>query len=128
MKIKNVLIDEFNDEMEEISKLQVGGSEHKQAVDSVTKLADRIIEIEKLEIESDEKIQARIEENELRLQQLQDEKKDRKMKNGIAIGTGLLSLLAYGLAFIGSMNFEKEGTLTTQGGRDSLKKLFNLRF
>ena len=78
----------------------------------MTKIADRIIEIEKIEAE-----QA------LKAKQAKDERKDRIVRNVIE-GTKVVG--GFGLAawaFVASMNFEKEGTLTTQGGRSAINQL-----
>ena len=47
MSIETMLKDEIKDEMEELKKLTPGSEEHKIATDSVTKLYDRVIEMEK---------------------------------------------------------------------------------
>ena len=105
MEIKERLSEEFENELEDIGRMEVGSEEHKLAVDSVTKLADRIIEIKKLE----------------------DEKKDRFVKNAISIGTFVGSAAIYGLAFIVSTNFERIGSFTTEGGRISVRELLKLK-
>lgn len=123
MSVKNVLSEEFHSELEELAKLKVGTDEYRIAVEGVTKLADRIIEIEKNEQEASIKEISRQDENELKAAQLEDEKRAQLIRNGIE-GikiVGGLGLAAW--AFVASMNFEKEGTLTTEGGRNALRQL-----
>lgn len=123
MSVKNVLSDEFHNELKELRKLKVGTDEYRIAVEGVTKLADRIIEIEKNEQEASIKEISRMDENELKAAQLEDEKRAQLIRNGIE-GikiVGGLGLAAW--AFVASMNFEKEGTLTTEGGRNALRQL-----
>lgn len=130
MGINNVLRDEFEKEVKELSRMQVGTDEYKVAVDGVTRLADRVIELEKLESDKNAKEFeniARMEEQELKREQLKSEKKDRAVKNVITVGGAVLSVAVYALAFIASTNFEREGTFTTEGGKNSIRQLLKLR-
>lgn len=127
MSIKNDLVEEFESELEELGKMEVGTEKYKTLVDGVTKLADRIIEIDKVEKEHVVQIDTQEQEYAIKAQQLKDEKKDRFIKNCIAVGTFVGGVLVYSLAFIASMNFEREGTLTTEGGRSSLRQLLKLK-
>lgn len=123
MSVKNVLSEEFHSELEELAKMKIGTDEYRIAVEGVTKLADRIIEIEKNEQEASIKEISRQDENELKAAQLEDEKRAQMVRNaieGVKI-VGGLGLAAW--AFVASMNFEKEGTLTTEGGRNALRQL-----
>ena len=127
MSIKNDLVEEFESELEELGKMEVGTEKYKTLVDGVTKLADRIIEIDKVENEHVVQIDTQEQEYAIKAQQLKDEKKDRFIKNCIAVGTFVGGVLVYSLAFIASINFEREGTLTTEGGRSSLRQLLKLK-
>lgn len=130
MGINNILRDEFEKEVKELSRMQVGTDEYRAAVDGVTRLADRVIELEKLESEKNAKEFeniARMEEQELKREQLKSEKKDRAVKNVITVGGAVLSVAVYALAFIASTNFEREGTFTTEGGKNSIRQLLKLR-
>ena len=62
MSIKTKLTEEFNDEILEISKMEVGSKEHSAAIESLTKLADRVIEIDKIENEQELKDRAQMDE------------------------------------------------------------------
>lgn len=127
MSIKNNLVEEFESELEELGRMEVGTEKYKTLVDGVTKLADRIIEIDKVEKEHVVQIDTQEQEYAIKAQQLKDEKKDRFIKNCITVGTFVGGVLVYGLAFIASTNFEREGTLTTEGGRSSLRQLLKLK-
>lgn len=127
MSVRSNLVEEFESELEELSKMEVGTDTYRATVDGVTKLADRIIEIDKIEKENSVKIDTQEQEYTIKAQQLKDEKKDRFIKNCIAIGTFVGGVLVYGLAFIASTNFEREGTLTTEGGKSSLRQLLKLK-
>ena len=87
MNIEHLLHVEIEEELTELKKMQVGSDQYKTAVDGVSKLFDRAIELEKLDIEHQEKIKDREIDRELKLKQMSEERKDRSFKNGIAIGT-----------------------------------------
>lgn len=123
MGIKNDLTAEFNSQLEEVSRMEVGGEKYKIAIDGLTKLADRIIEIEKHEQEAAFNSSTHTNDHAIKTAQLADEKHDRRVRNGIEAVkvVGGFGLAAW--AFVASMNFEKEGTLTTEGGRSALRQL-----
>ena len=133
MSVRSNLVEEFESELEELSKMEVGTDTYRATVeiaDSLKKskeVADRIIEIDKIEKENSVNIDTQEQEYAIKAQQLKDEKKDRFIKNCIAIGTFVGGVLVYGLAFIASTNFEREGTLTTEGGKSSLRQLLKLK-
>ena len=131
MGIKNILWDEIEKEVKELSKMQVGTDQYKVTVDGIARLSDKIIELEKLESENavkDFENFVRTEEQELKREQLKSEKRDRAVKNVITVGTAVLSVAVYALAFIASTNFEREGSVTTEGGKNSIRQLLKLRF
>ena len=123
MSIKTNLVKEFENEIGGLEKLELGSDEYDSTVDGVCKLADRIIEIEKLESEKNEKNRQREIDVNLKVDQIENEDRDRRIRNCIE-GTKVIG--GFGLAawaFVASMNFEKEGTLTTEGGRSALRQL-----
>ena len=128
MSIKNNLIEEFEDEMKGLRTLQLGSEEYKATVDSVTKLADRIIEIEKIEKDAKSKDVERESNDYLKMKQMEDDKKDRQVRNGIEfvkVGGGLLAAC---VAFVLSMKFEEDGKLfSTEGGRSALRQLLKFK-
>ena len=126
MGIKQNLVNEFTSELEELGKMNVGDEDYKAGIYGVTELADRIIELEKIEHADSEinvKWEAQNTERELKLMQMKQEHRDQMIRNGIEVAkvVGGFGLATW--AFVASMNFEKEGTLTTEGGRTALKSL-----
>ena len=71
MSIRENLIEEFNDEVKGLRGLQLGSDEYKATVDGVTKLADRIIEIEKIEKDAKSKEIERESNDYLKMKQMQ---------------------------------------------------------
>ena len=108
MSVKNLLDNEIRNELENLGKETIGSDNYKANLDGVTKLLDRQIEIEKLENERINKEMDREVDFHIKNIQIKEEKKDRRIKNGITIGTFLGSAALYMVALIASTNFERE--------------------
>lgn len=123
MNIETMMHEEIQSELEELGKIKVGTEEYKVAVEGITKLTDRIIEMTKSDIEREEKIKDREIETNLKIQQMEDERKDRFIKNVIAV-VGIAVPTAVTIwGTVKSIEFEKEGTITTIMGRGFIQKL-----
>lgn len=123
MSIETLLHEEIQAEFEELKTMEVGSEKHKYTVDSVAKLYDRAIEMRKFDVETQAKEKEREIELNLKQEQMKEERNDRRWKNaltaaGIAIPT---AVTIWGT--IKSMEFEKEGTITTIMGRGFIQKL-----
>ena len=123
MKFEHLLKEEIVSEVESLGKLELGTEQYKTTVDGVTKLVDRALEIEKIDIEAEERERSREIETNLKIQQMEDDKKDRKVKNGIAIGSTLLGVAVTVWGTLKTLKFEEEGTVTTLMGRGFINKL-----
>lgn len=123
MNIERLLRKEIVDELEMLGKIQIGSEDYKSAVDGLTKLIDRAIEMEKFDREMDEKIKSREDEKCLRIQELYENQKNRKLSNYIAIGGLVIPAILTVWGTIKTINFEKEGTITTIMGRGFINKL-----
>ena len=123
MSIKNLLKEEIESEMAELKKLPVGSDESKAAAEVVTKLTDRVIEFEKLEADVNEKAVSREVDAELRARQLEDERKDKIIKNvltGVSV-VGGIALTIWGTKW--TAGFEKLDSFTTTAGRSWANKV-----
>lgn len=123
MSIKTQLSEEIKDEFANLKKVELGSDKHKTAVDSLTKLLDRSIELDKLDLEYQDKYESRETERELKEKQIKDERKDRIVKNVL---TGVSVVGGFGLTVWGtikSIKFEETGTITTIMGRGFIQKL-----
>ena len=123
MKVETMLHDEILNEFEELKKLEVGSDGYRAAVDGISKLLDRAIEYDKLDAECNERSLNRGFEEDYKLQLAEDEKRDRRIKNGITIAGIVIPALITSWGTIKSLNFEKEGTVTTIMGRGFINKL-----
>lgn len=105
---------EIDEKFDELAGLKADSKEYSAAVDSVTKLMDRAIEIEKLEASE---IQ-----NE---KQMKEDRKSRVVKNCIDIGSVVLPLAVTIWGAKASFKFEETGTITTGIGRKFMDKLIS---
>ena len=113
MIIETLLNDEIKEEFQQLQTMDLGSEEYKATVDGITKLVDRAIELEKLNVDQDEK-----------KDQMREKKIDRWVQIGIATGSLLLPM---GLTIWGTyktFEFEEKGTITTSMGRRFIGGLF----
>lgn len=123
MNIKTLLEAEIENELNTLKEMEVGSDEHKTTLDGITKLTEKVIEIERNENESREKAMDREIENSFRTKQMDDDRKDRLIKNcltGASIVTGV-GITVWGT--LKSLKFEETGTVTTIVGRGFINKL-----
>lgn len=121
--IETLLHEEIQDGFDALSRMERGTETHKTTVDEVAKLFDKAIEIEKIEIEAKERAKAREIEASLKRAQMEEDRKDRRVKNGIAIGGIVLPLAVTIWGTFKTLKFEEEGTVTTMMGRGFINKL-----
>lgn len=123
MKIETLLKEEIQEEIEELGKLEVGSDKYKTAVDGLTKLCDRAIEIEKFKSEQELKRDQQEADEILRAEQMKDERRDRLVKNCLTgAGIGIPAVLTV-WGTLKSIKFEETGTITTIMGRGFIQKL-----
>lgn len=123
MSIKTLLEEEIVNELDSLSKIELGTESYNNTVNGVTKLMDKKLEIEKLEVERDIQIKSQLREHSLKVEQMAEERKDRKV-HYVLTGLGLAipaCITIWGT--ITSLEFEKEGTITTPIGRGFINKL-----
>lgn len=123
--IKTKLHIEIEEGFDKLNEMEIGTDQHKAAVDEIAKLMDRAIELEKVENEAEDKEETRKNEKALRLKQMEDEKKDRLVKNCL---TGASILSSIGVTVWGALKswkFEETGTITSTAGRKFIGNLFS---
>ena len=123
MRIHTQLNEEILNEIENLKTIEAGTEQYKIAVDGVTKLMDRSIEMDKLTLEYEDRAENRETDSSLRAEQQCDEKKDRLIRNILtAAGIVIPSLITiWGTKK--SIEFEKDGTFTTIMGRGFIQKM-----
>lgn len=128
MNLKTKLYEELESQMSELNKLKVGSDEYKIAVDGVTKLSDRIIEIEKIEVEDKDKVMKLESDETIEMSKIEEMKKDRKSRflsqiviTGLQLGTAV----GFGLY---AMYWEKTDTLTNTPGKSAMRDIFKFKW
>ena len=123
MNIENQLRVEIANELNELSKLQLGSEEYRGTVDCLTKLMDRALEMEKLNADIQDREFVRENDNELKLKTFADERRDRLVKNCLTAAGIIIPTVVTIWGTLKSIEFEKEGTITTIMGRGFIQKL-----
>lgn len=123
MSVKHLIREEIKNELEALSHLEVGTEQYKVAAEGIASLLNKYNEMEKNEIDFEEKVRCREFDIDLKREQMEAERKDRFYKNCLtAVGTGLYA----GLMIWGTnkaMRFEKEDSFTSQVGRGWISKI-----
>lgn len=125
MNMETVLYNEIESEFEELSKLEVGSEKYNSAVDGIAKLVDRAIAIDKLNAEMDAKHDEQEIDIEFRTKQMNEEKKDRMARNGIAVAGIVIPTAVTIWGTLTTLKFEEVGTVTTNAGREFIKRIFS---
>ena len=125
MRNQIMLHDEIESELKNLGTMDCSSEDYKVAVDGLTKLLDRAIEMEKLDISKEEAEANRDNEIEKTMLQIEEEKKTRRSN----LGASLLSVAAgVGTAIVGTLitlKFEETGSVSTIAGKEWTRKLFN---
>ena len=125
MELKTLLKTEIQDEISELGKISLGTDEYKATVEGVSKLLDKAIELEKIEVECAEKANDRAINAEIQVKRLKLERRD-KIVGHVLTGVSLLSgvvLTVWGT--YKTLKFEETGTVTTFAGKSFINKLFS---
>lgn len=126
-----MLHEEIEKGFEALDTLKKGSEEYEAIVEAQVKLLGRAIEIDRLNIEHEEKLKEqdlKEKEQELKEKELEIEKKDRKWKHGIAIGSAAAGLVTTFFWCREYLIFEETGAVSTQGGRKMLDRAINYFF
>ena len=147
--INTLLTDEISGELNKLGNLEFGTDTYKVAVEGITKLMDKKIEIDKLERDSkarnqeheleskkleheleSKKLEHELESKKLeheleskKLEQITNEKNDQLFKNIIAVAGIVVPSLITIWGTFKTLKFEETGTVTTIMGRGFVNKL-----
>ena len=116
MNVTTKLNVEIDEKLDELNKLTLGSQEYSAAVTDLTKLMDRSIEIEKLEVSETQ--------NE---KQMKEGRKSRMVKNVIDVGSIVLPLVVTIWGVKASLYFEDKNTVTTTVGRKFMDRIFSFK-
>lgn len=96
MNIEDLYVEEISTDFELLEDLEVQSEEYGKAIESITKLTDKLIELRKLDIEQ---------------QQMEEEQKDRKVKNRLGIANLAVPTCVTGIGMILILIYESKGTI-----------------
>ena len=125
MKMEDLLNKEICKDLEGLNGLDLGSDEHKTATDIVTKFIDREVELRKLEIERQEKIECRKADEEFKAKQMKENKVDRIIGYVITVAGIVIPVIVTVWGTKVSLKFEEEGTITTSAGRNFFSRIFH---
>lgn len=123
MKIDELLRENIESELEDLKDLEIGTEEYKTAVDGVTKLMDRAIEMDKIQRDSNDQKMRDLNEQALKREELAENRRGRIVKNVIDVASFVIPVGVTIWGTLASFKFEKEGTITTIMGRGFINKL-----
>ena len=126
MEIKEMLEKEIEEILNTMGDMAVNSEDYKETSDRLTKLIDRRNEMVKIEYEHLDKKQSCQEDNDLKAKQMEDEKKARRFKNGLAVANTILGVAVPFYTALICLNFERTDNVTTNPGREAILGL--LRF
>ena len=122
-KLEEMLHEEIESQFDGLEGIEIGSEAYRNAVDGLSKLMDREIEISKLQAEREDKLESRAIETRLKNRQLMDDKTDKIIRNGLT-AAGLV--ITAGLTVWGTLKtfkFEETGTITSSIGRGFIQRL-----
>lgn len=123
MNIETALHTEIGERITELAKFKPGTEEYKSGVDGLTKLMDRAIEMEKIDIDVQEKAESRELDEKLKLKQMKEDRMDRIVKNVLTAAGIIIPTLVTIWGTKASFKFEETGAITTIMGRGFINKL-----
>ena len=112
-KIIDLLDEEIEKELHELSSMPAGSKEKSAAIDALAELYKLRIEETKNDREHFEKCDFNETENSFKRDQLREQITDRYVKLGIAAAELVLPLIFYGVWMRKGLKFEETGTFTS---------------
>lgn len=127
MSVKSLLTEEICSQVDEISKLAVGTEESKVAINGAGVLMDKLNDIQRLEIEQ-RKLDMEREKIDIEIVKAENDKRDKKIKNGITIGTAVTgAAITIGMGLLAYV-YEERGTISSKPGRSFINRGFDYFF
>lgn len=125
MTIEGMLREEIQDEFENLAKMEVGTDQYKTTVDGLTKLVDRVVEMEKIDLEHERETERQKADEELKAKQLKVDKTDKIIRNvltGVSVISGI-AVTIWGTLY--TTNYEQTDSPTTTAERKFFGRLFD---
>lgn len=121
--IETLLKERIEHDFEQLKEMEVTSDEYKVTADELVKLLDRNIEIKKVNNDIHDKTESRKVDAELKREEMETNKKDQWIKNGLTAAGIVLPLTVTIWGVFKTFEFEREGVVTTIMGRSFINKL-----
>lgn len=126
MKIGDIqykLTENLSEQLDELKKISVYDEGFDEAVNGITKLMDRMIKIEEMNDQKDQRDEAIIKEAELKIREIEE----LKTKNRLEVVKIVIPTTAAFIMGIISMHWEKIDTITTTAGKSALRDILKFK-
>lgn len=121
--LKEMLHEEIESRFVRLEGIEIGSEEYRNAVEGLSKLMDREIEISKLQAEREDKLESRAIETRLKNRQLMDDKTDKIIRNGLTAAGLVVTAVLTVWGTVKTFKFEETGTITSSIGRGFIQRL-----
>lgn len=126
VKVKELLEQEIESQIEALDDIEYGSDQHSACVGDTVRLLEKLNEMNRIEQDHIDKEESRKLEEDLKLKEMAENKKDRLWKNVLTAGTFVVSAGITIWGYVDSKRFEQGFTHTTEAGRTSTRKLLGL--
>lgn len=120
---KKLLEEEIERQFNVLRDLDVNSEEYQTTLNNLVKLIDRSNESNKIENEHDEKFRSWESDHELKIEQINNDKKDRLFDHIVAAASIIVPTIVTIWGTKVSLKFEETGSVTTIMGRGFINKL-----
>lgn len=126
--VKDLLLKQWEEEKLKLAETNPEKKEeYRLQVERVNQLEKQLAELEKTEIEVEEKAASRYIEEQLERDKMEEERKVNKSKNRIEVAKIAVPVSAAVFMGVVSMVFEKTDTITSTAGKNSLRDLLKFK-
>ena len=98
-------------------EIEMGTDEDRISTEGTAKLIQEYREVARLEIEREQKEKAQEQEYNLKVMQMENDRKDKMIDRGITIAGGIGSVAVLVWGTLKTFQFEKNGTVTSKVGK-----------
>lgn len=123
MSIKSLLETEIEDKLGTLGEMDPETDDYKASIDSIMKLVDRAVEMDKIDADRLEREQIREDEKKSKEESAKDEKKHYIIDKIIAVSSIVIPIIVTIWGTNKTLKFEETGTVTTIMGRGFINKL-----
>ena len=129
MNFKTELKDVWRKEIETLNEIDVDSQEslYKAQLERVTSIEKMLTDLEKAEMDSDEKRYCRDMDEQFKRIEIDAEKRDHKTRNLIEVTKIVVPVTAAFAMGLISMKWEKIDTLTTTAGKSALRDILKFK-